>query len=128
MSGTTNTVTVEVVGGTSLTVPWVAGMTGQAALEAARDQAPANTLNFALEYFGKTLGYMVIMLNGTYESFLPLAAPNYYWDFLVNDVSSAVGIDSVKLNAGDKVSFSFDRYDPSLHAQTTLAAKYKARS
>ena len=128
MSGAASTVTVEVVDGVSLAVPWASEMTAQAALEEARDQAPPNTLNFALEYFGTTLGYLVVMLNGTYESFMPSATPNYYWDFLINDVSSTVGIDSVKLKPGDKVSFRFDRYEPNQHGGTTMAAKYKARS
>ena len=56
-------------------------MTEQSALELARDRAPAGTLSFALQYFGAQLGYMGIMLNGTCESFMPSAAPNYFWDF-----------------------------------------------
>jgi hypothetical protein len=119
-------VIVEVIGGPLVSVPWTEKMTSQDALENARDLSIPGALNFALEYFGKGLGYMVIMINGTFESFAPKASPNYYWDFLINNTRSAKGIDSAALKPGDKITFKFDQYVPEEHAGTLLEIKYKA--
>lgn len=120
------TVNVEVAGGVNVDVNWTMGMNAQRALELARDQInDSKKFAFALQYYGATLGYMVFMINGTFDSFSAEAVPNYYWHFFVNDISQTVGIDERELDAGDRVKFSFDQYDPTQHADTVLGRKYK---
>jgi len=93
MSGVSKTVSVEVVGGPHLSVEWTEGMNAQQALEIARNtiQAPAK-LDFALQYYGRDLGYLVVMINGTFESFQAAADPNFYWDFLLNHQPAKKGL------------------------------------
>ena len=119
-------VSVEVVGDGITTVAWSEGMNGQAALEEAHNAAPQ--LTFALEYFGSTYGYMVVMINGTYESFSATEAPFYFWELYVNGQSAQQGIDGTILNDGDIMSFAFVLYDPDAHAGTLLAVKHEART
>jgi Domain of unknown function (DUF4430) len=116
-------VSVEVVGDGITTVAWSEGMNGQAALEAAYPQP-----TFLLEYFGSTPGYMVVMINGTYESFSAAQAPFYFWELYVNGVPAQQGIDGTILNDGDVMSFAFVQYDPDAHAGTLLAVKHEART
>lgn len=118
-------VTLEIAGGPLFKLEWADGMNAQAALEQARDSGTAK-LDFALQYYGGELGYMVVMINGTFESFEPGSSPNYYWDFLVNGQPAAKGIDSTVLHAGDKVVFELTRYVPEQHDDTPIGAKYRA--
>ena len=117
-------VSVEIVGGETTTVAWSAGMNVQDALEAAHNAAPKLTFN--LQYFGSTYGYMVVMINGTYDSFPAAEGPAYFWDLYVNGVWSQHGIDGTILNDGDVVSFTFVQVDPEAHAGTLLAVKHEA--
>jgi hypothetical protein len=120
-----NQVTVEVVGGSQVAVPWTQGMNAQDALEAVWNVINStNTFTFGLQYYGRTLGYMVFMINETYDSYLSAAQPYYYWHFFVNDVPQMQGIDSTILQDGDRVKFSFDMYVPAQHAGTMLEAKF----
>jgi hypothetical protein len=123
------TITVAVENGPTLSVAWKQGMNAQDAIEAAQQQGSSTTpFTFALQYYGPTLGYLVLMINETYDSFISSAAPFFYWEFLVNGKPSPSGIDSTKLNDGDVVTFSFTVYDATTHAATPLAAKHKLRA
>ena len=69
------------------------------------------------------MGYMVFMINETFDSFLSSAAPYFYWEFLVHGVPQTQGIDSVKPNAGQVIAFAFTEYIAEQHAGTLLEAK-----
>jgi hypothetical protein len=126
MTDQSGTVTVEVSGGPTVSVDWTDGMNAETALERARNKIPAPAkLDFALQYFGRDLGYLVVMINGTFESFQPASAPNFYWDFLVNDRPAEKGIDGTVLQPGDKITFKFERYVPETHENTLLGVKYR---
>lgn len=121
----TPTVSVAVVGGPSVSVPWMPGMNAQTALQLASIQL-GQTLTFALQYFGPQLGYLVVMINDTFESMISAAAPFFYWEFIVNGTPASAGIDGTTLSAGDAVSFEFQQYPP-LHSHSTLHAKHALR-
>jgi hypothetical protein len=122
-------VTVAVDAGPSFKVPWTAGMNAQNAMELAQQQTNnAALFTYALQYYGAKLGYLVLMINETYDSFISAAAPFFYWEFLVNGKASATGIDSTKVSDGDVLTFRFSVYDLTLHASTPLAAKHKLRT
>jgi hypothetical protein len=71
-----STVSLEVVGGPCVLVPWKADMTAQDALELAYDQINSSaTFTYALQFYGSQLGYLVLMINETYDSFISSAAP-----------------------------------------------------
>lgn|SRR5262249_199305 len=117
-------VSVEVVGGPSVQVPWIQGMTGQQALEAAYNQINSSeTFTYALQFYGSQLGYLVMMINETYDSFISSAAPFFYWEFFVNGQPATNGIDNTILSAGDAVKFSFELYIPAKHKGSLLEAK-----
>ena len=120
------TVSVEIVGGGGpVTVGWTDGMNVQQALEAAHDVSPG--LTFGLEYFGSH-GYLVQMINGTYETFLPSGGPSYYWELFVNGTSARQGIDCTILNDGDAVVFEYVLFVPDTHEGTMLAVKHESRT
>jgi hypothetical protein len=79
---------------------------------------------FGLQYYGSKLGYLVFMINETFDSFVSSSEPFFYWHFFVNDVPAPTGIDGTILKAGDRVKFSFDRYVPEQHAGSLLEAKH----
>jgi hypothetical protein len=121
-------ITVTVEDGPTVSVGWKAGMNAQDAIEAAQQQAGTPALTFALQYYGANLGYLVLMINETYDSFISSAAPFFYWEFLVNGQPSSTGIDSTKVNDGDLLTFSFTVYNASIHAATPLGAKHRLRT
>jgi hypothetical protein len=125
---TANTVSVTVVGGPTINVPYTAGMNAQEALEAAYN-AVANPLlfDYAIEYFGSNLGYLVVMLNDTYESFKSSASPFFFWEFLVNDAPANQGIDFTTLNPGDAISFDLLLFSSQTSKTSTVHAKYRAK-
>jgi hypothetical protein len=119
-----STVSLEVAGGPSVQVPWKLNMTAQDALEAAYDQINSSaTFTYALQFYGSQLGYLVLMINETYDSFISSAAPFFYWEFLVNDQPATKGIDNTILSAGDAVKFSFELYVPVKHKGSLLETK-----
>lgn len=126
MSGT---VTASVVEGTSVDVPWFQGMNAQDAIESAYDSAnnPA-VFTYTIQYYGAGLGYLVAMINETYESFISSADPFFFWEFLVNGTASQTGIDNTILNDGDEVSFELQMYDATAHAKSTVKTKHEART
>jgi hypothetical protein len=127
-----SSVTVEITGGPTINVPWSEGMNAQQALEGAYNNQSAGTFNYALQYYGATVGYFVIMINETYDSFISsggaMASPFYYWEFFVNGTPSAFGIDSTILNAGDVVGFSLEIYVPEKHGKSSLRVKHEAQT
>ena len=81
MTEPTASVTVEITGGLSIVVSWSDGMSAQAALELAWNQINSTKkFTYGLQYYGTSLGYMVFMVNETFDSFLSEAEPYFYWD------------------------------------------------
>jgi Domain of unknown function (DUF4430) len=121
-------ISITVEDGPTLSVSWKTGMNAQDAIEAAQQQAGTSAFTFALQYYGPALGYLVLMINETYDSYISSAAPFFYWEFLVNGQPSPSGIDSTKLNDGDAMTFRFTVYNATTHASTPLSAKHKLRT
>lgn len=121
-------VQVSVVGGPSVAVPWVQNMNAQQALEEACTTINnSSVFTYAIQYYGAGLGYLVVMVNETYDSFVSSSAPFFYWQFSVNGVPASTGIDGVVLNPGDAISFALEMYSPQAHKQTTLEVKHRAQ-
>jgi len=119
-------VDVEIVGGPRITVSWTKNMNAQDALEEAyRVINDTKKFTYALQYFGSTLGYLVQMINETYDSFISSSSPFFFWEILVNGAPATQGIDHIRLRPGDHLMFSFERYDPVKHKNSTLRAKYE---
>src|SRR5437879_13860816 len=117
-------VTVEVVGGPTVQVAWTQNMTAQQSLEEAYDQINSSaTFTYALQFYGRQLGYLVMMINETYDSFISSAEPFFYWEFFVNNQPAKKGIDNTILSAGDTVKFSFQLYIPAKHKGSLLETK-----
>lgn len=128
MPVSSNTVMVEIVKGSKISVPWQVDMTVLQALEGAYNaEHDSSYFTYALQYFGLELGNLVIMINGTYESFMSSADPFYYWEFFVNDAPGTKGVDHTKLNAGDTVTFELQVYNSKVHIQSTVQAKHNNR-
>jgi hypothetical protein len=120
-----NTVTVTIVGGPSIAVPWFQNMNAQQALEGAYNQINnTSQFTFSLQYYGSQFGYLVMMVNETYDSFISSAAPFFYWAFYLNEVPSQTGIDQTLLNTGDTVTFAFETYSTEKHQLSTLGIKH----
>jgi len=102
-------------------------MNVQQAFEQAYNNVPAGTLTYALQYYGNPLGYLVVMINETYESFNSKESPFFFWEFLINGQISANGIDSTILNDGDVVTFEFTTYNSSTNHLSTTHTKYKLK-
>lgn len=111
-------ITVEITSGPSVTVTYSAGMNAQQALEGAEQAiGDSSKFLFGLEYYGYSgsqyVGYLVSMINNTYESFPgSTSGPYAYWEFLVNGRSSSNGIDTTILSDGDVVTFTLTQYQP----------------
>ncbi len=123
-------VTVSVTGGPSATVPWRDGMTAQDALEAAYDALNSTEqFTFSLQFFGSKFGYLVIMINETYDSFISkggnLARPFFYWQFLVNGQPATGGVSTTRLAAGDHAQFEFEMYVEERHEGTMMGMKHR---
>lgn len=122
------TVTVDVFGGPGpIIVPWTSGMNAQTALELAASEAGSSGFSFALEYYPSQRGYLVLMINETFDTFASSSDPFFFWDFLINGTPSQTGIDNTILKPGDVVGFRFDLFDPDKHQGTLLGAKHEAR-
>jgi Domain of unknown function (DUF4430) len=106
-------------------------MNAQNALEAiVNDPANKNKFTFLLQFYGSTLGYLVDMINGTYDTMTTTGntgQPYYFWDFLYNGSSSTKGIDSVLLQDNDTIGFNFEIYDPAQHTGTSLETKWNTK-
>lgn len=120
------TVTVQIAGGPTIAVLLVQPMNAQQALESAYNQVnDSQKFTYALQYFGRALGYFVFMINETYDSFLSKAAPYWYWEFLINGKRMNKGIDNINLNPNDNIGFAYVPYQPEIHKESTLQIKYE---
>ena len=118
------TVKVSVENGPNVEVDWTQNMNAQQALELAwAALEKKRNFTYTLQYFGQ-YGYMVSMINETYDTFMSTYAPYYHWEFFVNGQSQNQGIDATTLNKGDQVSFSYSLYTPE-EASPQLAAKHE---
>lgn len=129
------TVKVQVIGGPGADVVWAPGMTVLQAMELAQAQIepnPKEQFTFALQYYGAGLGYLVCMINETYDSFISRggeqATPFFYWNFQINDKDVMGSVDRTAVKDGDVVEFEFKAYDPNAHAATSLGAKHKKQT
>jgi Domain of unknown function (DUF4430) len=128
MPSNKHTVTIQVVGGPTMTIPFTSGMNAQQAMEKAFDSQPSPTgFTYALQYFGAQLGYLVVMINETYESFISSSHPFYFWEFLVNGQPAQSGIDNTVLNPDDVITFELRTFGPTVPVRSTMHAKYRAR-
>lgn len=125
------TITVSVVGGPSASVAWSQGLTALQAIELAQasiEPNPNEQFTFAIQYYGNRLGYLVNMINETYDSFISrggeTASPFFYWQFLLNGQPATQSVDRTTLSEGDTISFDFQRFDMTRHAGTLLNAKH----
>jgi hypothetical protein len=76
MPETIPTVSIEILGGPNASVPWSQGMNVQRALELAWDVInKTQTFSYGLQYYGPQLGYMVFMINETFDSFVSTSDP-----------------------------------------------------
>ena len=121
-------ITINISGGPSFTVNYTNGMNGQDALEAAFNSVGSgNGFTFSLQYYGSNLGYLVDMINETYDTFISSYEPYYFWQFLINGNPSSTGIDNTVLKDGDAIEFQYVTYNVEEHANSTLEAKYKVK-
>lgn len=128
MSQERGIITIEVVAGPTVTIPWFQGMDAQQALEGAWAEIGRTAeFTYALQYYGAPLGYLVSMVNETYDTFESASDPFFYWQFSVNGNPSETGIDNTTLAANDVISFSYELYDASTHAGSSLAVKHNLR-
>ena len=122
-------VKLEIMGGPVIEVPWTKNMNGQEVLEAAyNDQGKTGSFNYALQYYGEALGYLVVMVNETYDSYISSAQPFFYWEFMLNGQPANKGIDNTIVSPGDRLTFSFEHYVPEKHKGSTLEAKFQAQT
>jgi hypothetical protein len=132
MSVASGMVEVTVVGGPSASVAWQSGMTALRALELAQAQIepdPNEQFTFCLQYYGDALGYLVNMINETYDSFISRggekATPFFYWHFFINDTPATKSVDRSILDDGDIIRFSFEQFVAVSHGNTLLAVKHR---
>ncbi len=126
---TNNTVTITVGTDPAIVIPWTSGMSAHAALETAYNQIQNSAkFSFAVQFYGTyqgppygPLGYMVIMLNGTYD----LPNENTYWAFYLNGVPAEKGIDYTLLNSGDAIGFTSELYNEEKHRGTHMEIKHR---
>jgi hypothetical protein len=123
-------ITINIKNGPTLTTPFVVGMNAQQALEGAYNNDPQGSFSYALQYYGNTFGYLVCMINETYDSFYSATQqiPFYFWEFIVNGQVSPTGIDNTYLNDNDVITFEFDTYSSSSNLVSTIHEKYKLKT
>lgn len=119
-------ISVSITGGPVASVTYISGMNAQKALEQAEDVLQEEFI-YSIEYYGSSLGYLVNMINETYDTFKSKSKPYFYWEFLVNGSPSPTGIDQTILSDGDKISFTFKSYDTS-SASSQITEKHNRRS
>lgn len=120
-------VTIQITGGSSYKIAWFQGMNGQQALESAYNNSTPGDFTFSLQYYGSQLGYLVDMINETYDTFISKYEPYFFWQFLVNGTTSPTGIDATTINDGDIITFKFVTYNNETHQNSTLQTKYKLK-
>lgn len=82
MPAPANKVTVEISGGPSQDITWTSNMTAQDALELAWNAINSTAkFTFGLQYYGASLGYMVFMINETFDSTCPRPSLTFIGSF-----------------------------------------------
>jgi hypothetical protein len=119
-------ITVTVKNGQTIIIPWTAGLTAHKALEEACEQSgsPA-AFTFGIQYY-PSFGYLIFMINQTFDSWNPALFPYYYWEFLVNGERQAKGVDGTTLQSGDTVSFELTAYSEEKSGHPQAIAKRQA--
>ena len=84
-------------------IPWTQGMNVQTAMERAYG---VTRYIFWLQYFGTSLGYAVVNLNGVAQQ----PGNGMYWFLYINGNEATAGIDSVILDDGDQIGWQFNHY------------------
>lgn len=121
-------ISITVKGGPTYQVNWTKGMNARTALERAYDASTTKgDFTFSLQYYGSQLGYLVDMINETYDTFVSKYEPYFFWEFLINGNPATVGIDNTILNDNDTVEFQFVTYNVTIHKNTLLEAKYNLK-
>ena len=130
MNASAPVVRVEVAGGPSVDIEWTPGITALKALEAAQviiEPDPNEQFTFALQFYSG-LGYLVIMINETYDSFISRggekATPFFYWEFLINGLPAGQSVDNSTMSPGDVIRFEFEMFTAK-HEQTLVSVKHR---
>ncbi len=113
---------VKVIHGPTINISWTSGMNAQQAIEEAYTKEHTK-FNCSLQFYG-TLGYLVSMINETYDSYVRTADPYYYWEFMINGTPAPKGIDQTILNDNDIISFEFQLYTKHLDSKSTIHKKH----
>lgn len=108
-------ITIKNSGKTISGIPWTKNMNVQTAMERAYAIPPG--IKFALQYYGNSLGYAVIMIDGVFD------IQKKYWFLYINGKLSNTGIDLTILNDGDVVEFIYESYDSNKHIHEIHNAK-----
>lgn len=108
----TVSMTIDPEGKTISNIPWESDMNVQDAMQEAYSISPG--IDFALQYFGPTLGYSVLMIDGTFDS------STEFWFLYINGELSPTGIDSTILNDGDVIGFVFEKYSGDTHGKVEI--------
>lgn len=118
---------LNIVGGPSFDIQYQPNMTVRQALETAyNSQGSTRDFTYMLQYYGNDFGYLVDMINGTFDTFTLSNHPYFFWELFVNDTMSQTAIDNTILKDGDIISFQFNQYNPdNLNKQSQT--KYNAR-
>lgn len=134
MNTPTESVRVEIVGGPSTDVPYKQGLTVLGAMELAQTQIepnPQEQFTFGLQYYGAELGYLVNMINETYDSFISRggekASPFFYWNIIINDVAATTSADRTAVKGGDVIRFEFQQFTSQAHSGTLLGRKHQTQ-
>ncbi len=97
-------------------------MNAQKIMEAAfNEQGSPRTFTYMLQYYGTALGYLVDMINGTFET---TNAPYFFWDFKVDGNDSTKGIDHTHISDGQTITFTYQQFDADLHTGTVIGKKH----
>jgi len=120
-------ITIKITYGPTFKVAWKSNMNVQQAIETAYNNAATGTFTYSLQYYGSSLGYLVTMINETYESFNSKEAPFFFWEFLLNGKVSSTGIDNTFLKDGDEVIFEFSPYLSTIPSESTIHKKFQSK-
>ena len=122
-------ITVSIIGGESYAVDYIPEMNGQEALQAAYNKAKlqGSEFTYSLQYYGTSLGYLVDMINETYDTFKSNYSPYYYWQFLLNGSPSNSGIDQTILNDGDIIECELTTNNTDFDVGTAIEVKHNSR-
>ncbi len=76
------------------------------------------TFSFALQHYGCALGYVLVMIDGTYD------VTGSYGAYYLNGQYAQKVIDATVLSAWDAISFEYETYSKEQHAATPVEAKH----